>query len=61
MRIRNVAVTVFAAFLAATGYSIKEIHIQIWIGDIGCGSFLQKGFPLTLLTVALRSPNCYCA
>lgn len=50
MRIRNVAVTVLAAFLAAAGYTMKEnLHVQLWTGDISLTSLVLMGGVLVWL------------
>ncbi len=44
MRIRNVAVTVLAAFLAAAGFSMKEnIHVSLWTGQVSLTSLVLLG------------------
>lgn len=44
MRIRNVAVTVLAAFLAAAGFTMKEnIHVMLWIGPVSLTSLVLLG------------------
>ena len=50
MRIRNVAVTVLAAFLAAAGYTMKEnLHVGLWIGDVSLTSLVLMGGALVWL------------
>lgn len=50
MRIRNVAVTVLAAFLAAAGFTMKEnIHITLWIGPVSLTSLVLLGAALCWL------------
>lgn len=47
MRIRNVAVTVLAAFLAAAGFTMKEnIHVTLWIGRVSLTSLVLLGAAL---------------
>lgn len=50
MRIRNVAVTVLAAFLAAAGYTMKEnLHVQLGTGDMSLTSLVLMGGVLVWL------------
>lgn len=50
MRIRNVAVTVLAAFLAAAGYTMKEnLHVQLGDGDASLTSLVLMGGVLVWL------------
>lgn len=50
MRIRNVAVTVLAAFLAAAGFTMKEnIHVTLWVGRISLTSLVLFGAALCWL------------
>ena len=50
MRIRNVAVTVLAAFLAAAGFTMKEnIHVTLWIGRVSLTSLVLLGAALCWL------------
>lgn len=50
MRIRNVAVTVLAAFLAAAGYTMKEnLHVQLGDGDMSLTSLVLMGGVLVWL------------
>jgi len=50
MRIRNVAVTVLAAFLAAAGFTMKEnIHITLWSGRVSLTSLVLLGAALCWL------------
>jgi hypothetical protein len=50
MRIRNVAVTVLAAFLAAAGFTMKEnMHVTLWIGRVSLTSLVLLGAALCWL------------
>jgi hypothetical protein len=50
MRVRNVAVTVLAAFLAAAGFTMKEnIHVTLWIGRVSLTSLVLLGAALCWL------------
>lgn len=50
MRIRNVAVTVLAAFLAAAGFTMKEnIHVTLWIDRVSLTSLVLLGAALCWL------------
>jgi len=50
MRIRNVAVTVLAAFLAAAGFTMKEnLHVTLWIGRVSLTSLVLLGAALCWL------------
>jgi hypothetical protein len=50
MRIRSVAVTVLAAFLAAAGFTMKEnIHVSLWIGQVSLTPLVLMGGALCWL------------
>lgn len=50
MRIRNVAVTVLAAFLAAAGYTMKEnLHVELGAGKMSLTSLVLMGGVLVWL------------
>lgn len=50
MRIRNVAVTVLAAFLAAAGFTMKEsIYVTLWTGRVALTSLVLLGAVLCWL------------
>src|SRR3546814_11735841 len=58
MRIRNVAVTVLAAFLAAAGFTMKEtIYVTLCVGQVSLTSLVLLGGELCCL--AFSGMDCF--